>query len=231
MSNTGNQPTGALNIALSGTDSGSFTLSKTSITNIAAGGSDNFTVVPNNSLAAGTYSATVTVSGTNVTSQSFSVSFTVNSLVNAQAPDITTQPAGATYAYVGGLVGNNSSNIENSAASGRVTGGLFVGGLAGHNESGAQISNSMASGYVKGNDANSPYGNTPTIGGLIGYNSSGDVSNSFATGRVAGSHTGGLYGYTSSTTALQSVFDLQGTSQGSQEYASGKSTQELMSGS
>jgi hypothetical protein len=78
VTNTGNQATGALTAALSGTNSGSFTLSKTSISSIAAGGTDSFTVEPNTGLSAGTYIATVTVSGSNVTSQTFDVSFTVN---------------------------------------------------------------------------------------------------------------------------------------------------------
>jgi uncharacterized membrane protein len=76
ISNTGNQPTGALTLALS--NSTAFTLSSTAINSIAAGGTDAFTVTPKTGLAAGTYSATVTVSGASVTSKSFSVSWTVN---------------------------------------------------------------------------------------------------------------------------------------------------------
>ncbi|GHV87083.1 hypothetical protein AGMMS50255_3790 [Spirochaetia bacterium] len=96
ITNTGNQATGALTIALSGTGSGSFTLNKTSV-NIAAGGTDTFTVVPKTALAAGTYTATVTVSGSaNITAQSFTVSFTVNALVNAATPSITGQPVSST---------------------------------------------------------------------------------------------------------------------------------------
>ncbi|MCL2681903.1 MAG: M6 family metalloprotease domain-containing protein [Bacteroidales bacterium] len=78
IANTGNQATGTLNIALSGTNPNDFTLSKTSITNIAAPGTDNFTVVPKTALAVGTYTATVTVSGSNSISGTFNVSFTVN---------------------------------------------------------------------------------------------------------------------------------------------------------
>lgn len=78
VSNTGSQPTGELTIALSGANPAAFVLSRTSIPSIAAGGSDSFTVVPEARLAAGTYAATVTVSGANVTSQSFDVNFTVS---------------------------------------------------------------------------------------------------------------------------------------------------------
>jgi len=77
VNNTGNQPTGNLTVGLSGTNASSFTLLTTSISSINASDSDSFTVVPNTGLAAGTYTATVTVSGT-PSSQTFSVSFTVD---------------------------------------------------------------------------------------------------------------------------------------------------------
>jgi len=73
-----NQATGALTVALSGSNADSFTLSRTSIPSIDISGNDSFTVVPNTGLAAGTYTATVTVSGgVHITPQSFNVSFTV----------------------------------------------------------------------------------------------------------------------------------------------------------
>ena len=91
VSNTGNQATGALTVALSGTNADSFTLSATSINSIATSGSGTFTVVPNTGLGAGTYTATVTVSGDNGISASFTVSFTVDSKtpcsVTVTAPD------------------------------------------------------------------------------------------------------------------------------------------------
>ena len=79
VNNIGNQPTGALTITLSGTNAGSFTLSKTSISSIALSGNDSFTVVPKTGLTANTYTATVTVSGgSNISAKSFTVSFAVN---------------------------------------------------------------------------------------------------------------------------------------------------------
>ncbi len=91
VSNTGNQATGALTVALSGTNHGSYTLSKTTIDSITASGSDTFTVAPNTGLSIGTYTATVTVSGgSNITEQAFTVSFTVEPtpVVNASiSPD------------------------------------------------------------------------------------------------------------------------------------------------
>jgi len=77
VSNPGTLATDTLNITLGGTNAASFTLSKTSLPAIAGGGSDSFTVVPNTGLSEGTYTATVTVSGSNVESKSFNVSFTV----------------------------------------------------------------------------------------------------------------------------------------------------------
>jgi uncharacterized membrane protein len=75
ISNTGNQPTGDLTVALS--SSSAFALSSTEINSIAAGRSDYFTVVPELGLAAGTYTADVTVSGDDITSKSFTVKITV----------------------------------------------------------------------------------------------------------------------------------------------------------
>jgi hypothetical protein len=77
VSNIGNQPTGTLIITLSGPDAGSFYLSEASIASIAENDSDVFLVSYKEGLSAGTYTATVTVSGANVVSQSFNVSFTV----------------------------------------------------------------------------------------------------------------------------------------------------------
>ena len=77
VNNTGQLATGILSVALSGTNAASFTLSKTSIEAIDAGASDSFTVVPKTRLSAGAHTATVTVSGDDVTAQTFDVSFTV----------------------------------------------------------------------------------------------------------------------------------------------------------
>ncbi|MCL2872651.1 MAG: putative Ig domain-containing protein [Betaproteobacteria bacterium] len=76
VTNTGNQPTGALSVAMTG-DTAAFALSTTSINSIARNGADAFTVVPNPGLAVGTYNATITVTGNNSISESFGVTFTV----------------------------------------------------------------------------------------------------------------------------------------------------------
>ncbi len=70
-------PTGKLGIALSGTGSKYFKLSKTSISSLDQNGSDSFTVKPKAGLKAGTYKAKVTVTGSNKIASSFTVSFTV----------------------------------------------------------------------------------------------------------------------------------------------------------
>jgi len=98
VNNVGNQTTGALTIALSGANPGSFALSPTSanIANINVGGSANFTVVPNPGLSNGTYTATVTVSGnSNITQRTFNVIFTVTATPNF---GISLSPSG-TYSF------------------------------------------------------------------------------------------------------------------------------------
>ncbi|MCL1832771.1 MAG: InlB B-repeat-containing protein, partial [Oscillospiraceae bacterium] len=77
-----NVATGAMTVALSGANASAFTLSATSLNSIGATSTNTrtFTVRPNTGLAAGTYTATVTVSGTGMTSQTANVSFTVTAL-------------------------------------------------------------------------------------------------------------------------------------------------------
>ena len=79
VTNTGNQPTGDLTVALGGSNHGDFILSKTTIDSIAASGSGGFSVTPKNSLTAGIYTSTVTVTGENGINKSIDISFTVNS--------------------------------------------------------------------------------------------------------------------------------------------------------
>ncbi|MCL2530187.1 MAG: S8 family serine peptidase, partial [Coriobacteriia bacterium] len=65
VTNTGNQPTGILNVERGGTNASSFAISTTSLASLDPGGDTSFTVVPNTALAAGTYTATITVNGQN----------------------------------------------------------------------------------------------------------------------------------------------------------------------
>ncbi|MDR3302480.1 MAG: hypothetical protein LBT01_08160, partial [Spirochaetaceae bacterium] len=79
VGNTGNQPTGGLSAALSGTNAGCFTVTGAAIAGIGAGGTsaNAFSVQPKDSLDVGSYTALVTVSGDNSISMSFNVSFAV----------------------------------------------------------------------------------------------------------------------------------------------------------
>jgi len=82
VTNTGNQPTGLLTVASSDP---SFTVTPTSIVNIAVGETATFTIMPNDGLGEGTYTTTVTVSSTNpeLETESFSASFTVAAVVHS----------------------------------------------------------------------------------------------------------------------------------------------------
>jgi hypothetical protein len=77
VTNTGNQATGDLTVALSGPSSGDFTLSTSTVASIAAATDGTFTVSPNIGLSQGNYTATVTVSGSNGITANFDVSFAV----------------------------------------------------------------------------------------------------------------------------------------------------------
>ncbi|MCL2712726.1 MAG: hypothetical protein FWD37_05600, partial [Methanomassiliicoccaceae archaeon] len=109
VNSTGTGATGNLNIAISGANASSFTLNKTSITDVAAGGSNTFTVSPVTGLATGTYNATVTVSGDNVVSKTFTVSFTVTAAdTTAGIPEDSSDDGGSNtmlYVAVGVAVG------------------------------------------------------------------------------------------------------------------------------
>ena len=88
ITNSGTAATGPLTIALAGTHATSFTVSPSSISNIAASGTDTFTVRPKTGLTAGTYTATVKVSGTGVTEKSFDVQFTVKGVTSSPIGDV-----------------------------------------------------------------------------------------------------------------------------------------------
>jgi GH35 family endo-1,4-beta-xylanase len=139
VSNTGTQATGALTVALSGTNASSFTLSTASLTSIAAGtATRTFTVRPNNGLTAGTYTATVTVSGGNGISSSFNVSFTVTpattrSIALSPAGSLTFSPANVGYAQ------QTARTITVSNTGTQATGALTV-ALSGTNASSFTLS-------------------------------------------------------------------------------------------
>jgi uncharacterized membrane protein len=151
VTNSGNQATGALTAALSGTNLGSFTLSTTTINSIAASGNDTFTVVPNTGLAARTYTATVTVSGDNSITASFGVSFTVT---EADTYGITlSQTSAHTFpAATSGYGAQTALSVTVTNSGNQATGALTT-ALSGTNSTSFALSkttiNSIA---VSGND-------------------------------------------------------------------------------
>ena len=78
ITSTGTAATDKLYITLDGANKTSFTLGKNEIESIAVGKSATFTVTPKTGLAAGTYTAKVTVGDENLNLGSFDVSFKVN---------------------------------------------------------------------------------------------------------------------------------------------------------
>lgn len=128
ITNTGNQATGSLAVGLAGTNSGSFILSKFSIADIAASGSDSFTIKPSTGLAAGTYTATLTVNGSNGITGSFIVSFTVsdNGTNNSNNSNNANNNSNSNNNISNGITtGDNSSN--NSATGDSATTGTTTG--------------------------------------------------------------------------------------------------------
>ncbi|CAN1523786.1 Filamentous haemagglutinin, N-terminal [Methylophilaceae bacterium] len=132
---------------------------------------------------------------------------------------------------VGGLVGRNDGSINNSYATGNVTGDVKVGGLVGYNDD-AYISNSYATGSVAGNYGvgglvgDNNYGSITNsyaignvtgeakVGGLVGENDYGSISQTYATGLVTGSSdVGGLVGYNNGGTVERSFWDIDTTGQ------------------
>ncbi|MBJ6364008.1 S-layer homology domain-containing protein [Paenibacillus sp. GCM10012307] len=109
--------------------------------------------------------------------------------------------------WAGGLAGVNAGGvIENSHASGSVTGKKGVGVLVGSNGAGT-IRNSDAAGNSRGEE---------NIGGLAGVNS-GEILSSFAAVTVYGSlHTGGLIGWQSRAEATITDSHAEGAVTGSQ---------------
>jgi hypothetical protein len=110
VNNTGNNPTGALTVALRGVDGNSFILSATSIGSIAVRESNIFTVVPKTGLVAGTYTATVIISGKNNISASFGISFSVTGIVQSPPPAPTLVDVTATSVTLGTIAGAEYRN-------------------------------------------------------------------------------------------------------------------------
>jgi hypothetical protein len=74
--NTGNIATGDLTLALSGANANVFTLPATTVSSLAVGGESDITLTPNANLAAGTYTATLTVIAEGLT-ETVTITYTV----------------------------------------------------------------------------------------------------------------------------------------------------------
>lgn len=98
----------------------------------------------------------------------------VNSVSCTISTSYATGSVNGTGNYVGGLVGNNASIINNCYATGNVTGNTYIGGFAGYNSS--TISTSYSIGNVNG---------STSVGGFVGFNNSA-VNNSFWDNQTSG---------------------------------------------
>jgi len=91
----------------------------------------------------------------------------------------------------GGLIGSSYGTIENSYATGKVSGKYDVGGLIGSLYNNKTIKNSYATGEVSG---------LSRVGGLLGVIAAGTIENSYATGKVTGTDkVGGFAGQNQGT--------------------------------
>lgn len=140
VTNTGNAETGGLKVALSGTHAADFALSTETISNIAVkrtednqDGTATFTVAPREGLSTGNHTATVTVSGENIVSQSFNVSFTVNPKVLPRSIELDTT---GTYTFPEATVGYSAPAAKEVTitSTGTVATGELVIDLSGTNE-------------------------------------------------------------------------------------------------
>ena len=119
-------------------------------------------------------------------------------LVGVNKGAIATSTAGTGQvsgsALVGGLVGLNQGTISASATNSSVIGNLYVGGLAGWNDTGATVQTSYATGATSGAAGGQDASGNDYVGGLVGVNY-GSVANTYSTGRVSGVQVvGGLIG-------------------------------------
>ena len=118
VNNTGDLGTGALSVKLSGANASSFEISPATLANIAKAGKATFTVNPKTGLAAGVYTATVTVSSdSNSINKSMTVKFTVNKMpyaieVIGGTADKTTAVAGEVITVTAGTPGEGMTFKE-----------------------------------------------------------------------------------------------------------------------
>ena len=122
--NTGNVATGDLTLALSGANADVFTLPATTVSSLAVGGETDITLTPRAGLAAGTYTATLTVSAEGMT-ETVSITYTVTptGIENPQSAKLYAVSTGSGL-QVHGLVSGEVFSIYN------MSGRLFFKGKA-----------------------------------------------------------------------------------------------------
>jgi filamentous hemagglutinin family protein len=109
-----------------------------------------------------------------------------------------------TAPQVGGVVGQNSGTVEYSYNTGNVTGGNYVGGIVGfNNTTTGTVEYSYNTGSVSG---------TNYVGGGVGYNNTGLVEYSYNTGSVTGgSDGGGIVGLNTGGTYTDNYWNTSAT--------------------
>jgi filamentous hemagglutinin family protein len=127
------------------------------------------------------------------------ISFARNSLIqNVGLVDVKVTGS----SFVGGLVGTNYGSINNSYATGNVTGtGSQVGGLIGQNGvTGGVVNKSYFAGNVSGIN---------NVGGLVGISNYGSITNSYSSANVTGSiGVGGLVGSNNNSSIINNSYAL-----------------------
>lgn len=104
-----------------------------------------------------------------------------------------------TASSVGGIAGANLGSISDSYNDGDITGGNYVGGVVGFNNTGGKISNVVNAGDV--------YGSGTSIGGLVGFNSA-RVEQASNAGAIDGrEYVGGLVGKNASGAILENLYN------------------------
>jgi hypothetical protein len=130
--------------------------------------------------------------------------------------------------FVGGLAGENiGGTVSNSYSTGSVNGEGHVGGLVGWNYYGSAFnpcSSTVSNSYSSANVTGNEY-----VGGLLGRNlGPSTVLDSYSTGRVTGSlSVGGLLGLYSEGTISNSFWDTETSGQNISAGGTGKNTTEM----
>ncbi len=147
VNSTGTGATGTLYVSLSGTNADKFTLDTDSIPSISKGGYNTFTVSPTSGLSAGSYTATVTVSGPDIVeTQSFDVSFTVTEAIRKA---ITLSPSSIEFADT--IVGHDVPDAQTVTITntGNVATGALTVNLTGENKGDFIFSSGLSSTTIR----------------------------------------------------------------------------------